>query len=408
MLEGNAEWPPPAVHIGSDVTRPQWYLRRWRRWALAAGLALLLPACIAGYRTLRRADQAMTYVEHEVRAAVIAEVGFDQPRTQTADPAAPLPAGPRPLPAPARGLEVRSVEVRGDYAMVEVWTHTSSLPWLPTPYRQSRFYQETAQGWLPSASPDAFYLPRATLRVGRFTFIYGPRDAGAVLEAAQEVAAMDADLHAELGLPPTDTALTINVKLLPDLMFKMDPLELAHLSLGPVLYVPTPAMLALPAHISEGDALLQLVAGLLVRRTLDEALAGSDHICAWQSLTRGLQQWLLWEHSNLPSQTRYEVERLLEFKIARGTPPYLTWVAPDYNACSDESSVRELAGSYTNDSVAPAWVAYAMSTYGRDRLPVLLAGLRRYTTWDDLIPGVYGVSPAEFEAGWQAYMRNPH
>jgi hypothetical protein len=37
---------------------------------------------------------------------------------------------------------------------------------------------------------------------------------------------------------------------------------------------------------------------------------------------------------------------------------------------------------------------------GRERLPVLVAGLGQYDSWATLIPAVYGVSPAEFEARW--------
>jgi hypothetical protein len=49
-------------------------------------------------------------------------------------------------------------------------------------------------------------------------------------------------------------------------------------------------------------------------------------------------------------------------------------------------------------------IEYAAVTYGRDRLPVLVAGLGQYDSWETLLPAVFGVSPAEFEAGWQAHL----
>jgi hypothetical protein len=49
-------------------------------------------------------------------------------------------------------------------------------------------------------------------------------------------------------------------------------------------------------------------------------------------------------------------------------------------------------------------IDYAVATYGRERLPALVAGLGQYQSWDTLLPAVYGVSAAEFEAGWQAYL----
>lgn len=47
---------------------------------------------------------------------------------------------------------------------------------------------------------------------------------------------------------------------------------------------------------------------------------------------------------------------------------------------------------------------YAVVTYGRERLPVLVASLGQHTTWDTLLLAVFGVSAAEFETGWQAHL----
>jgi len=61
--------------------------------------------------------------------------------------------------------------------------------------------------------------------------------------------------------------------------------------------------------------------------------------------------------------------------------------------------------SYPGQAVMLATlIEYAVATYGRERLPTLVAGLGQHESWETLIPAVYGVSPAEFEAGWQAYL----
>jgi hypothetical protein len=49
-------------------------------------------------------------------------------------------------------------------------------------------------------------------------------------------------------------------------------------------------------------------------------------------------------------------------------------------------------------------IEYAVATYGLERLPVLVAGLGQYESWETLLPAGFGVSAAEFEAGWQAYL----
>jgi hypothetical protein len=314
-----------------------------------------------------------------------------------------MPATPTVPIAQAPSLEARRVEVREGYAMVEVWRHEPHTAWLPTPYRQTLFYQETELGWLPTPPPDIFWLPLDTLQTGRLTFVYGRRDASSVQETARQVEAVAVELRAELGLPPTGEALTIRVINEP--LTSHDPAVLAYLSRFATLVVPSPALLALPAHISEEDALLQLVKGLLMKRILDEALAGSSQECIWRGLARGLYLWLVWEHSELPSQTRHEMESLLEFNLAHNMLPYLTWVNPNRNACSLGDDVRNLASSYTNDDIAPIFVEYAVSAYGRERLPALLGGMHHYATWETLIPAVYGISAAEFEAGWRNYVK---
>ena len=109
----------------------------------------------------------MDRVENEVRAAVVADAWIEQHKGQTVNTVCAL-TGLAGRSAPAHshadpsteltqdpGLEARRVEVRGDYAMVEVWTTGSDIPWLPAPYRQTRFYQETEQGWLPTQPPDS-------------------------------------------------------------------------------------------------------------------------------------------------------------------------------------------------------------------------------------------------------------
>jgi hypothetical protein len=49
-------------------------------------------------------------------------------------------------------------------------------------------------------------------------------------------------------------------------------------------------------------------------------------------------------------------------------------------------------------------VEYVAATYGADTLPALLAALPDHQSWATLVSAVFGVSAAEFEAGWRAYL----
>ncbi|HRW09319.1 MAG TPA: hypothetical protein P5121_29665, partial [Caldilineaceae bacterium] len=60
--------------------------------------------------------------------------------------------------------------------------------------------------------------------------------------------------------------------------------------------------------------------------------------------------------------------------------------------------------SERGQSVAMAMlIEYAVATYGRDRLPLLVKNLRHHASWETLLPAVYDVSPAAFESGWQEH-----
>ncbi|MBI3959492.1 MAG: hypothetical protein HY328_11855 [Chloroflexi bacterium] len=47
---------------------------------------------------------------------------------------------------------------------------------------------------------------------------------------------------------------------------------------------------------------------------------------------------------------------------------------------------------------------FAVQRYGRERLPDLLAQMRRPITWQTLIPAVFNVLVEEFEAGWRGWL----
>jgi hypothetical protein len=96
-----------------------------------------------------------------------------------------------------------------------------------------------------------------------------------------------------------------------------------------------------------------------------------------------------------------------------------TWTASQWSAFVPHTYLNQLRTPLTGDYqfeeeayfihstrvvMTATLIEYAVASYGHEQLPVLLAGLARYDTWDTLIPAVYGVSSAKFEEGWQAYM----
>jgi hypothetical protein len=51
---------------------------------------------------------------------------------------------------------------------------------------------------------------------------------------------------------------------------------------------------------------------------------------------------------------------------------------------------------------------FAAATYGPESIATLIANTPYHSSWETLIPAVFSVPLADFEAGWQAYMRESY
>ena len=245
--------PLPARQTGRSLRR--------RRWVLAALLAVLLPASIAGYRDVRQADQAMDRVENDVAAAVAADAWVQTTHDRAGQHKTPALCSTPPRRS-RKSLGWRCAAWR--CAATTPWSRCGRLsptePWLPAPYRQTRFYHETAAGLAAHRrrrTSSGSRSPRS--KSGRFTFVYGPPDAAAVLAVSAQIEEIDVTVRRDLGLPPTEAPVTIRVvhTLPPDL----DPASLYALVEGANWRVPSPALLALPLTTGDDAALRQLIAG---------------------------------------------------------------------------------------------------------------------------------------------------
>jgi hypothetical protein len=85
--------------------------------------------------------------------------------------------------------------------------------------------------------------------------------------------------------------------------------------------------------------------------------------------------------------------RLGQFTLPISSDPYV------------EAANKGYQKPHAGQTIALATVVdYIVVTYGRERLPGLVASLSQHNTWDTLLPALFGASAAEFEAGWQAHL----
>lgn len=225
--------------------------------------------------------------------------------------------------------------------------------------------------------------------------------------------------------------------------------------------VPSPARYVAPATLGDADLLAQSIALPLLSHGLAQAREQHQIGPAWQPLLDGLYLWQVWD-LDLPLATWRETVVQWQYRDLPFTPPeqviplppryqelcaahkrwmqspvqihipllctgrkredgyWHTWrfgtplthlaqlAVPSSLTWGEGASPVGGPPFFTNhpgQTVALATlIDYAVTTYGRARLPALVAGLGQYDRWETLVPAVYGVSATEFEAGWQAYL----
>lgn len=354
------------------------------------------------------------------------------------------PANP---PAAPIGIEITKIEVLGDQAVVSIIT--TAEPGAPA-FRQTRFYQHTAAEWQQTAPDTALWGPARTLETPYFVYHFREHDALSVMAVAPRLDALYTTLHRNFGLLLTigDAKQVIDVRVtqapgyaLPWVDGAADPFIVA-----------APARYRAPVALTDVALLEQALALPLLDTVLTRASAQHGIQASWQPMLSGLHLWQIWEMDLPLAAWREEIvpwlyadltvttpgrpvvlpQRYTDFCIAHklwlwapaqlGIPLACTdldrkgwsasaWGRPDPPLHLQQITLQATAeesyptSSHRGQRVALATlIEYAVATYGQERMPALVVGLGQYQSWDTLIPAVYGVSSATFEAGWQAYL----
>lgn len=359
---------------------------------------------------------------------------------QASDPAGHLDAG------------VQTVEVQGDQAVVEV-----ILPGVrgTQAYRQTRFYQRTANGWQQTGVDAALWGPIRSLETSSFVFHFRQHDAPAVVAVAAQLETLYATLRQNFGLPFTANAKKVDIEVS---ITQTPGGDVSSWFQKPKQFtVASPARYSPPLELADEELLAQSLALPLLALVLTQANEQYQIGPAWEPLMYGLYLWQVWDMALPLSSWREEVVKWLYLDLPKAlhgqiilpkhypalcaahqlwmpSPMQINiplvckevdweaWYWALWNSSASPTRLEQFItlrypDEYAEQSSMLSWgnhpgqvvalatlIDYAVATYGRERLPVLLAGLGQYKSWDTLIPAVYGLSPAQFEAGWQAYL----
>jgi hypothetical protein len=348
---------------------------------------------------------------------------------------------------------VSRIEVQGDQAVVNlVMPAKREVP----AYRQTRFYQRMAEDWQQTAPNAALWGPERSLETPSFVFHFRQHDASAVTAAAPQIEALYTTLKGNFGwASPTGAE-----KLVVQVSVTQTPADtLAWYRLPEPLRVPSPAVYRAPVEVTDAALLEESITLPLVNYVLAQASERHAIGAAWQPLVKGLRLWQVWDLDLPLASWRADIVKWVYIDLPTNQAGQSFVLPEHYTAlcaahqlwmpsplqlhiplvCADldweewywaswdartplthldqlavpvrsnaESMIQRSILERLNQPSQPVALAtlieYTVATYGRERLPNLVAGLGHYDSWDTLLRVVYGVSPDEFEAGWQAYL----
>lgn len=317
-------------------------------------------------------------------------------------------------------------------------------------YRESRFYRETAGGWLRSQPAEELWGEVRTWESEYFVFTYRRLDGPAVIEAAPLLDRAYIHMHTALG-QVIPVAASPEEKVAVRVVMRGGSNNPWY-TRGEPLAVNSPRLMRLPAGVTDGEALAESVAFAL-RREAGNRFVGRSYQPAPEFLS-GLRLWLAWEEELVQAAYRAELVTWLYGNGAFGPKVtlvsyrelcelFFAWeiVAPAVPMtfyCSNDPSpssftlrppmsLRYLplslnregliydisrdpltgvlqAGTLGQPIAVATLLEYTAHTYGQASVVGLLRAAKEGETWRSAAPLLFGVSEAEFEAGWWAWL----
>lgn len=426
---------------------------RRRGWGVA-GIALCL-ALVVGLHLRRQAEIGLVAVEKSLSHTVALEgqaqgtgdallaAALIDPQSEV-DWRARIETG---VLQEAGETEILDFSLRGDRAVARIRV---AYPPNEGVYRESRFYRETAGGWLRTQPDASLWGSPESVESEFFVFHFRRLDRAAVREAAPLLDAVYLHIHTALEVPlpvASDPAEKIQIHV----AGAEDETVYRLYDRGKPLWVDSPWLLRLPASVTDGQALAEMAAFTLRRSAVNELLSPLSEVDEpTAGLLGGLRLWLAWEerllaqshktgivgwhyqnasHSpqRLPVSFPERCELINSWQIVFSTVPLFFYCSmepavvlstysrppislarlpisqPQYMYSVDVSG--ESGSDLQGQAIAFATLLeYAAHTYGSGSVAALLRAAREGKHWSTAAPESFGLSAAEFEAGWRAWL----
>lgn len=288
-----------------------------------------------------------------------------------------------------------SVEAAGDMVMVTMLVDAPVVGrWRSSPYRELRFYRQQEHDWVRTLPTGVYWGHEMTLETPHLRLTFGERDAETVLAILDQLELVYVQLHGLLRIELPTTGDKLAFHIVPELVRGWG-------SYGKQQRLTSPVLAKVPDGMSPADYLAHTMVGRFTSLLMNQIVVERDGVYthSWRTLLWALDGWLRNELLARRSPWHYQAEAALRKHQHEIMPLHLIDVVeqPVYDPYDQQTMMRQYI-------IAESAVAYALTTFGRERLPALLVGLDHHGSWNGLIRSVLGVSPEEFERGWNQYV----
>lgn len=289
--------------------------------------------------------------------------------------------------------QVAQITPQGDYTLVALDLAQSNSRWGSTVYRQYRFYRLVDGRWLRTFPTDSFWGETQMLETPHIRFEFREWDTPVVNDTAVRLERIYTRLYKIVDIPTPLAAdkLTLSVAPRASGSWSME---------GRQIRVPSYISVSTEPGLSEADVFVQTVTSGLTYQVLRDVRApqGWTYSSLWNAIFPGLHSWLMASASQQPVLWDARAEALLQQQLAAHGP--LRLVNLSYMPLPTEQAEEWLWRMKAGE----AMMDYIVLTYGEKKIPPFIKGLSTYSSWATLVPGLFDVPLAEFEADWNRYL----
>ncbi|MBV7329778.1 hypothetical protein KFU94_16340 [Chloroflexi bacterium TSY] len=350
--------------------------------------------------------------------------------------------------ASAAEVTIEDVDLAWNRAEVRLRV-TETLNGTDIAYRQMRVYRKRSGEWQLVPPDEVVWGALDSLATPRIHYQFRQKDADTVHALYPTLDQRYTKLRKDLGLPPVHKPISVTIK----------PAMMSHASLRPTatgwtITVPSPAFLTIPMALTDEEILSIFLTSALVQQVLEEVQQRDEIQWEWRQMPEAFRRWyVVREHDALAVwhaemttwlyTSRLQAalldsafQRLIlpksleqECQQARVATLSIAWAgAMPHHFCPRDKSVLMMPTlpNRLDELLAPNsdwteasnevtyWTQmkgletvldYVVTEYGQQQLLTLFVGFSQHTSWETLIPTTFGVSSAEFEAGWHNYLR---